>query len=177
MVCLTRSRCVAGVGGLRREKTAFSLVHGLNGPQLGTPRALRRHHRPPPPVPGAGLCGPSQPPPPTFLWKAPAAVGMAQALMLHSVTENAFPRGFRGGHLRTPGPGVPPPRAEKCLILSGGPHFHSLEMGGHLSQIPWVSLAPECFRAEDAPLPQVLPRGSLVCVDHPSSPHTVFKMK
>lgn len=63
MVCLTRSRCVAGVGGLRREKTAFSLVHGLNGPQLGTPRALRRHHRPPPPVPGAGLCVPSQPPP------------------------------------------------------------------------------------------------------------------
>lgn len=53
------------MGGLRREKTAFSLVHGLNGPQTppaGNPQGPQEAPPPPPPPPGLGsACPPSRP--------------------------------------------------------------------------------------------------------------------
>ncbi|XP_036183026.1 DNA-directed DNA/RNA polymerase mu isoform X4 [Myotis myotis] len=45
-----------------------------------------------------------------------AAWWRAQHQGPHSVAEDLFPSGCRGGHLQTSGPGIPSPRAEKRLI-------------------------------------------------------------
>ena len=140
-VCCWRGRPEEGengfLAGARSEWAPNPSSWEPPGPSGGTTA--------PAPTPPAPPCAPPPPPPPTILCKAPAAGGRAPAPIPHSVTENAFPRGFRGGHLRTPGPGVPSPRAEKCLILSGGPHFHSLEMGEAFEPDPMGVFGPRMF--------------------------------
>lgn len=137
----------------RKERGLWLNSHGLFDPEQVCGRGRRQR--------GLG---------PTGRVLRGAAWWRAQHQGPHSVAEDLFPSGCRGGRLQTSGPGVPSPRAEKRLIPSAA-LSHSSGWGAAQPARPWKPLDTDHLQAGEVAATLTLLGEPL---EHPHSPmHTL----